>query len=129
MLKALLTFYRDEIVATHIDIGRHVKDKRGKPALMLSQIIAVHIDVRHGKRAVEFEKELAVGEAGVSRVMKPIPANAAIVIISAILSVKIVPYAANPRLVHVESSKAVFCASAVSCRRNFQPASSTVSVR
>src|SRR5579862_7123029 len=82
---------RNHVVSAEVHIRRHVKSKRRKTALMLSEQIPIDVNIRNEKCPVELQKHLAPAVTAIDRVMRSIPANAAIIIIAAILAVQIVP--------------------------------------
>ena len=58
---------------------------------MLAQVIAVHPDIGDKKSSVEFQKQAATGIGVVRGNMGSVPADAAVVIIAAVLAIEVVP--------------------------------------
>src|SRR5579871_858058 len=94
-IERIIHLYRDHVVGTHVDIWGDIVNKVGEPSLVLSDKMAVHINVGDDVGTVELQKNLAIGEGRVRRAMNTVPANAAVVIVSAILTIEIVPRVGN----------------------------------
>src|SRR5258708_2233899 len=90
-VKGIVNLHGNDVVRADHDVGGHVEGKRGEPALVLAQIVAVEPDVGDQERAIEFQEELPSGIPRAYRVMSPIPTDAAVVIVPAVFSVQIVP--------------------------------------
>src|ERR1039457_6839188 len=90
-VECVIDLYRDDVIRADIDIRCHIVNKRRESALMLADEIAVHINIRNDVRAVEFEEQPPSRFVRADQVVHAIPADAAIIIASSILSVEVVP--------------------------------------
>src|ERR1039457_5219812 len=90
-ISGVVDLYRDDVIRADIDIRRHIENERRESALMLADEIAVYINIRNDVRSVELEEQPPSGFVRADQVVHAIPADAAIIIASSILSVEVVP--------------------------------------
>ena len=90
-VEGIIDFYGDNIVRADIDIGSGVENESCETALVFAQVIAVHIDIRDQESAVEFKEEAPAGIGRVHWVVASVPADAAVVVVAAVLAVEVIP--------------------------------------
>src|ERR1035437_6522734 len=90
-IHGVVHLHGDKIIRADIEARSNIINKCREPALMLADKAAVDINIGNGRCAVKFQKKVAVGTTAIHCTMNPIPADAAVVILAAILAVKIVP--------------------------------------
>src|ERR1041384_4967720 len=78
----------DDVVRADINVGRRVEHERGEPSSVVAKFIAVYVDARNDVRSVEFEEQPPSRLVSADSVVQAIPADAAIIVISAILPVE-----------------------------------------
>src|SRR6266436_2026128 len=90
-VRSVVDLDSDNVVRADGDVGGCVKCESPETALVLAQEVAIEIHVCDIKRAVELEEKMTACIAAVHSVVAAIPADAAVIIVAAVLAIEIVP--------------------------------------
>ena len=79
------------VISAGGEIGRQIPHEGGEAAAMLADEGAVDVKIGAEIGTVELDEQLLAGQAGRHCIMLAIPADAAVVVIAAVLPVQIIP--------------------------------------